>query len=249
MGQNGRFRTESVAPARLQLKRKLALFPVQDIFNSDEASVLCRSFPIHANRSTQRPATHERVKDRLTVICFVLADRRKGPLVIIGTSKRPRSFPRRFDALHDFFVFYQTQKDAWNTKNLWKITSNDYNNICALEGRTLLSVVENCSTYVIDYGKFGHWRNIFLPPNMTSCLQPVDAVIWRSFKREFPRLLFEHILKYVDKIMFFPSENFPQFILHEAVTTYDAVCIRVKGWNMFPNSVVINGLLEKTSER
>ena len=105
VGQNGRSREESFASARLQLKKKLVLFPVKDIFSSDEFAVLCRSFPGHAIRSTRRPATYERVKDRLTAIFLVFADGRKGPLVLIGTSKRLRTFPRLFDALHDFGVF------------------------------------------------------------------------------------------------------------------------------------------------
>ena len=63
--------------------------------------------------------------------------------------------------------------------------TNAYNKVSALEGRTLVSVIDNCSTYAIDYGSFGHLGNSFLPPNMTSCMQPVDAVILRSSRFAF----------------------------------------------------------------
>ena len=112
MGQNGRFSAENVASARLQLKKKPALFSAHDIFNSNEGDVMYICFPSHALRSTKRQKTYERVKYGLIATFSVLADWRKGPLVTIGTSKKPRSFPHHFDALYDLCVLYQTQKNA-----------------------------------------------------------------------------------------------------------------------------------------
>ena len=95
--------------------------------------------------------------------------------------------------------------------------------------------------HAIGYGKFGHLRNIFQPPNIALFLQPVDAAIGRSYNCAFRLLHVKQILKYVEKLMLVPAENCPHFKLHAAVTTYDAVCMTAKAWHMVPNSVVING--------
>lgn len=244
LGQNGHFTEATVASARLALQKQLAVFPIQEISNTDEVALLYRSFPSRAIRSSNRAATYGRVKDRLTAVLTVFADGRKAPLVVIGKSKTPRSFPRHFDPMRDLGIFYQSQCNAWNTKHLWAITMRGYDKIGELEGRTLVNIVDKCSAHAIDYNVYHNVVSMFLPPNMTSCLQPVDASIGRSFKCAFRRLLVEHILEYVDKLMLLPAEERGTFKIWQAVTTYDAVCMMAKAWNMVPQSVVINGWLQ-----
>ena len=60
-GQNGFFKTETVASARLQLKKKLALLLAQDILNSDKVAVLYQSFPSRPIQSDQFLHGYERV--------------------------------------------------------------------------------------------------------------------------------------------------------------------------------------------
>ena len=74
MGQNGRLGAENIASSRLQLKKKLTLFPAQDTLNSGEVALLHRSIPSHMIRSTQRTAAYEDVKNRLTAIFSVFVD-------------------------------------------------------------------------------------------------------------------------------------------------------------------------------
>lgn len=112
-----------------------------------------------------------------------------------------------------------------------------------LQGRYLTTVLDNCSAHAIDYSVFSNLNAVFLPPNMTSCLQPVDAAIGRSFKCAFWRLLVSHIVRYVDQQMEIAPAQRPPFKINKAVSTYDAVCMMATAWNMVPTSVVINGWL------
>lgn len=117
-GQNGHFTEECVEEARIALRKQLCLSSVADISNTDEVGVLYRSFPSRAIRSMDAASTYERIKDRLTAVLTVYADGRKAPLTIIGSAKRPRSFPRHFDPMRDQGIFYVAQSNAWNTQHL-----------------------------------------------------------------------------------------------------------------------------------
>ena len=111
----------------------------------------------------------------------------------------------------------------------------------SLQCRKIISAVDNCSAHTIDEISFSNISPVFLPPSITSCLQPVDASIGRSFKCTFRRILFLHTVRYVDKQMEIPSTTRPPFKINSAVSTYDAVCMMAQLWNMAPTSVVLNG--------
>lgn len=118
-----------------------------------------------------------------------------------------------------------------------------YNKLAGLQGRKLINIMDNCLAHAIYYSPFDDFKAVFLPPNLTSELQPVDASIGRSFKCAFRRLLANHILAFVEEKMKIDESVRPPFKLYHAVTTYDAFCMMSKSWNMVPKTVVLNGWL------
>ena len=46
-----------------------------------------------------------------------------------------------------------------------------------LQGRKFIDIVYKCSAHNIDYGGFKIFKYSFLPLNLTSHLQPVDAAV------------------------------------------------------------------------
>ena len=98
----------------------------------------------------------------------------------------------------------------------------------SLQGRKIISVLDNCSALTMDYIGFSNLNPVFLPPNRTSRLQPVDAFIGLLFKCAFRCLLHIYIVCYVDKQMENPSTTRPPLKINAAVSTYDAVYMMTK---------------------
>lgn len=241
-GESAFLNMPEVASQAAKLKRLLAFWDIRDIANTDEVGVLYRSLPSRSINPRDMPTGHKRVKDRLTAVLTVYADGTKGPLVVIGPSARPVSFPRRFDPQRDLGIYYYSQKNSWNTKALWSSQMERFNLAATQQFRKVLHLVDNCSAHCIGYDSLKQIENHFLPPNTTSALQPVDAAMGRSFKAAFRRLLVNHILEYVDRLLASSAE--PVFKLHQAVTIYDGVRLMAAAWDAVPKSVVLNGWLK-----
>ena len=65
--------------------------------------------------------------------------------------------------------------------------------------RNILLLLDNVSSQDPDLKqKFSNIKIVFLPKNMTSRLQPLDAGIIKSFKVHYRRLLLKHTLAKID---------------------------------------------------
>ena len=91
-GQDGFLHVESVQAARVSMQKRLALFSISDLCNTDEVAVLFICLPSRAIHDAGNVASFTRVKDRLTAVLTIFADGSKAPHTIIGKSKMPRSF-------------------------------------------------------------------------------------------------------------------------------------------------------------
>ena len=94
-----------------------ALWPTEDLTNSDEVVFLYLYFPSRAVNESAGIYSFVRLKDRMTVVLTAFANGSKAPLTVIGKSKRPRTFPRHFNRARNQGPFY-VQENAWNTQAL-----------------------------------------------------------------------------------------------------------------------------------
>lgn len=76
-----------------QLRRTFCTWVIQDILNSDKVEFLFGIFPSRTINPQDRQCASTSVKDRLTAMLSICTDVTTVPLVIIGKSKRSRSFP------------------------------------------------------------------------------------------------------------------------------------------------------------
>ena len=93
--------SESLEAHRSMLKKKLALWPIEDPANADEVAVLYLFLPSRAVHENTGTSSFVRMKDRLTVVLTVFANDARAPPRVIGKSKRPRGFPRYFNPVGD----------------------------------------------------------------------------------------------------------------------------------------------------
>ena len=188
---------EEIENAGLEVRRQVCTASISDLMNTDAVVVLYRSFPSRALRPENATHSYERVKDRLKAVLTIFADGTKPPLTIIGNSRRPKSFPWRFNVLLEHKVFQVTQKNARNTKKIWERTVNGLDKMGRLEGRELKALLDKFSAHLIIY-VHEHYEACLLPSNLTCHLQPVDACAGRSFKCIYRRLICRNMVGKVD---------------------------------------------------
>ena len=187
---------------RLQLHETGVSNP-KAIFNADETALFYQTIPNFMY--TKDPSGEERgtsamaSKHRVTVLPCANACGDKLPVLVIGKSRSPRAFRGR--QMPDSIV-YESQKNAWVDRALAK---SWFIKVFVPGKRKLLGSVEkavlfwdNAKPHILDQAVLDSYPEIvvmFLPPNLTSIYQPMDAGIIAALKRRYKYLLIERTSK------------------------------------------------------
>ncbi len=135
-------------------------------------------------------------KERIIlVICANSDSSEKIPLTIIGKHLNPRCFKGiNRDTLG---ARYHANAKAWMTQNVFRLWLLDFDRW--MQGHQVLLLLDNCLGH-IPLEKFAKMNVVlrntcifYLPPNMTSTVQPCDAGIIRTFKAYY-RKRFNNLL-------------------------------------------------------
>ncbi|KDN46325.1 hypothetical protein RSAG8_04269, partial [Rhizoctonia solani AG-8 WAC10335] len=180
---------ELIEPSRKSLHEKIANFSLWNVINIDETAHYSSQM---TNRGlASQPLSGCKVdKTRLTVVLGTSAAGWKLPPLVIGKAAHPRAFTHGTPA--DYGFWYENNKSAWMTAEIWVRYLTVINNMAKNANRHLLVICDNASSHKV--GEFSHLTLAFLPPNLTSHLQPMDAGIIRNFKGIYRRLLNERAL-------------------------------------------------------
>lgn len=191
----------------MELMKENDLQPDQ-IYNCDETGLNYKMLPSStlASKTEAGAPGYKRSKERITVLaCANASGRHKLPLLCIGKSAKPRAFKNiRPNA---FPVLYKNQKKGWMNANLFKnwffedfvpkvesfLKEHGYPRKCVL-------LLDNAPTHPsAEQLESGEIKAMFLPPAVTSLIQPMDQGVLENLKRNYRRLLLEHILEEVDE--------------------------------------------------
>ena len=119
-------------------------------------------------------------KERVTIgICCNSTGTDKLKPLVIGKAKRPRCFGKVFQPSQ--LVYYTFNKKAWMTMVLFEEWLEYFNSRMKLSKRKVLLILDNAAGHNVEK-EFSNVKLFFLPPNMTSVIQPCDAGIIKSFK-------------------------------------------------------------------
>jgi len=165
----------------------------RDVYNQDELGLNHLAQPAQT-LSKDRPEGSKTSKARVTISLCVNSDGsdKRKPLVI-GSAMKPRCF-RGFDP--DLYVTWTANKRAWMTSDIYQTWLNTFDRQMTLQGRRVCLIVDNAPAHKIVQLK--SVKVVFLPPGVTSKLQPLDAGIIRSFKARYRRLLGRHFIDCLD---------------------------------------------------
>ena len=211
-GEAGSADVESVQPFREELMKVLEDENVAtfQLYNGDETGVFWRGLPTNtqAMRSEGTQRGKKMSKERISALCVANATgTHRLPLAVVGKAKRPRSF-KNVDMERDLPVHYYNSKNAWFTRWIFhhwfhhhfipavKKHQMEDLKIPADQVKAIL-LLDNAPAHPSEeelVSEDGRIRVMYLPPNTTSLVQPMDQGIISVMKRRYVRRYLEEVL-------------------------------------------------------
>ncbi|XP_052130772.1 tigger transposable element-derived protein 6-like [Frankliniella occidentalis] len=203
-------------------------YDLDDVYNMDETGICWKSLPkktlIHAG---ERGAEGGKIKkDRFTAaMCANATGTHRLPLLVIGKYQNPRCFKH----VVSLPVHYRWQKSSWITSVIFSDWLLTFKRLVerhqAKNGRSgkVLLLVDNCAAHnTVEGFDFGDkFKLVFLPPNTTSLIQPMDQGVIVKVKRLFQGKFLRKVLQCKGGIVKF----------YDDYDMKDAIDMLVASWN------------------
>ncbi|XP_021928999.1 tigger transposable element-derived protein 6-like [Zootermopsis nevadensis] len=207
-------------------KRKLPSlllgYAEEDIFNADESGLFYRQHPTRSlieRRETCKGG--KKSKERITVLLCCNSRGEKLKPVVIVNAARPRAFKTNNVKLDDLPVIWCHNKKAWMTSKIYPEWLNEVNLKMKRANRKILLLVDNATSHVSS--NLSNVSIQFLPPNLTSEVQPLDKGIIQSVKLLYRKQLMHSLINAADK-----CKDVTEF--SRSVTVLDAIRWILGAW-------------------
>ncbi|KAL0213543.1 hypothetical protein RCL1_007169 [Eukaryota sp. TZLM3-RCL] len=214
-GESGSANTAAARNFIENMELKLSNFNPNFVFNTDETGLFFRMEPSKTLSTTTKEGRKKR-KDRITLVLTTnMTGTVKLPLYVIGKSQRPRAL-RNINIDESKFI-YRSNKKAWLYSHNFEEVCLQLNQYCEANNEKGALICDNVSTHFIDPElELTHLEIIYLPPNTTSILQPLDAGIIRSIKAKYRKQYLMYILDELecDDSLHFDEANKQVSLLH-----------------------------------
>lgn len=172
-----------------------AKFRDEDIFNADETGLFYRLTPDKTLKFKGEKCTGGKLsKERITVMVAAnMSGTVKKKLLVIGKSQNPRCFKNE----RHLPVDYESNRKAWMTSDIFTKWIRAWDRELTKKNKKILLLVDNCPAHphIADLRSV---TLVFLPPNTTSVLQPMDQGIIRALKSHFRKNLVLKIIQCLD---------------------------------------------------
>ena len=215
-GEAGDADESSVAPFREKIKNLVSdegLF-LSQIYNADETGIFWRSMPKNTQirRGEENASGKKSSKERLSVLVGSNAiGEHRLKLAVVGKSKKPRAFVGLIIE-RDLPVIYYHSNKAWFNSAIFsnwfsnhfvpvvRIYQEEVLKISPDEVRAIL-ILDNAPAHPSEdilSSKDGKIKVLFMPPNTTSILQPMDQGVISAVKRHYIRRYLDEVLVVID---------------------------------------------------
>ncbi|KAK7579885.1 hypothetical protein V9T40_000514 [Parthenolecanium corni] len=194
------------------------------IYNADEAGIFYKLTPDKTLRLKNENCSGGKLsRERITVLVAANmngSDKRK--LLVIGKSKNPRCFKN----VTSLPVTYTNNTKAWMTSAIFEEMLQSWDNELRRSKKKILLLVDNCPAH--PDVKLNFIRLVFLPPNTTALLQPMDQGVIRNLKANYRKLLVLKIIENIDEKR------------DSKITTLDAILMLNKAWSGVSTIAIAN---------
>ncbi|XP_067120113.1 jerky protein homolog-like [Centruroides vittatus] len=174
-----------------------------NVYNTDETGLYWKKMPSKTLVSKYEMSApgFKASKSRITVmVCGNVTGTHRLPLLIVGKSKNPRCFK----GIKKLPVIYKNQKNSWMDTSIF---IEWYDTIFIPEvkkhqlktGNTgnVLLLIDNAPSHPSNISlerENGKFKVVYLPPNVTSVLQPMDQEVTESFKQYYRKALLHMVM-------------------------------------------------------
>ena len=174
----------------------------------------------------QKFASGKKSKQRISVLVCANSDgTEKLKLLVIGKAKQPRSFRGK----SKLSVVYRFNSRSWMTSELFGEFLKDFNKKMKIENRFVALIIDQCPSH--KQIPLSNVKIIFLPPNSTSRLQPMDLGIIHTIKARYRQKLVKRMLAFHENKVTF-DKNF--------INIYDSISMLTEVWKELESKVIEN---------
>lgn len=188
----------------------IASYAEQDVYNADKTALFYQMLPdkMHVMKGDSCAGGKHSKACITTLLCTNMdgSDWRVPFVFGKSKSKRPRCF-RNYVPVH-----YRHNAKAWMMHNLFAEWLGKLDCNMQRQGRRVMLVLDNCSAHHV-LTSLTAVTLLFLPPNTTSKVEPLDLGIIRSFKASYRPRTMERSPIAVDC----PATNLPHVLLYSAI--------------------------------
>lgn len=173
----------------------LSEYSLSDIYNADETALFYKQLPdkTYEQRGVAAAAV-PKSKQRLTVLlCTNASGTDKCTPLVIGKFSNPRCFK----SIKHFPVIYKANQNSWMTRLIFDEYIAKWDEELIREGRKICLVIDNCTCHHINYIPKAI-KLVFLPPNTTALLQPLDQGVIKLFKSAYKDDLIDKLIALID---------------------------------------------------
>ena len=189
-GESAEVRGDTVQSWKERITEIIEGYSAENIWNIDETGCFWRALPEKGLGQRGKSCKDgKKSKQRLTIAFFVNAAGSKEGMkpIVIWKSQNPQCFKGINHS--QLPIKYYSQTKSWMTAELLYDILHQLNRKLQVSDRFILLLMDNAGCHPPDIsGKYSNIKVVFLPPNTTSVLQPLDLGIIKSFKVYYRKL-------------------------------------------------------------
>ena len=197
-GESGDVSGETVDSWKERLPELLEGYEPSNIWNLDETGCFWKALPEKGFGQKKKDCKGgKKAKQRLTIAFIANAAGGKETPIVIWKSKKPRCFSGIVKS--QLPVQYFDQQNAWMSGEIMHLILSKINRQLVTKSRSVALLMDNAGCHPRDIaGRYSNIKVIWLPPNTTSKLQPLDLGIIQNFKTHYRKLLLKYVLSKIE---------------------------------------------------
>lgn len=170
-------------------------FSEDDTYNADETGLFYKLTPDRTLKFKGEQCKGGKLsKERITaLLCTNMSGKDKRKLLIIGKSKNPRCFKN----VVRLPVDYKANSKAWMTSEIFIEYIRKWDEELAETKRKIILLVDNCPAHP-NIEHLRYIKIVFMPPNTSSKLQPLDQGIIHAVKKCYRQSLLLKVVQNID---------------------------------------------------
>ena len=207
-----------------------------NVYNADETGLYWRGLPdrgyFATSNNNNQPSGAKVPKERITaLVCANMSGTEKLPILAIGKFNKPRCFPRDQSRLP---VIYRHSKNSWMTGYIFTQWLQNWDRSLRAKGRKILLILDNCTAHPPNV-ELTNIEMVFLPPNTTSLIQPMDQGIIKNLKGHYRAKLSSRLISELDNDS---SRQMKDVV--KTVNLLDALYLVSEAWSDVKKETVAN---------